>query len=223
MSDLERVKINGDRHYKIGDDAYPSVTVITGLHPPKRDGIQGFKQKYPDTWKQRRDRAGLLGTLAHHRILNPLAVRNLPVPEVDFSLVDDELETDIETCEALWDDLAFDVGPSPYVEERLVSHKHEYAGTADLITTGPENEAATVVDLKTTGAIHDSYRMQVAAYRVACCEMPSMPNPDHGAIIRLDPDPETNPELTPQVEFLRPSDLNGWFKTFLELREKYQP
>ena len=220
MTEPTRISIDGDRHYRIDGNDLPSVTTILGEYEPKQQALEGWKQN-TDNWRQVRDRAALVGTVAHHRILNPYAIRSLPLPDVDMSLVDESVEADVETCEVLWDSLDFDVGDSPYIEEPVYSHEHGYAGTADMITTGPNNGAGTIVDLKTSSAIQDSHRMQVSAYRVACREMPSLPDPDHGAIIRLDPDPETNPEMTPEVELLRPGELDDLFDTFTDLLAKY--
>lgn len=216
MSDTgpDRVKVDGERHYAVGDSPYPSVTTVTNYYPPKKEALQSWKAR-TDNFEEVRDRAGVLGTLAHHRILNPYAIRSLPPPEIDLSYVDDELKTDIETCELLWEKCDFPVEDSPLIEKKAWSHEHEYAGTFDMFTDG------TVVDLKTSAAVQDSYRMQVAAYFYAMREMPDMPDPDDAAIIVLCPDPDRNPNLVPKVTRLKEPELAEWFDTFTECIERY--
>jgi len=215
---LDRNEINGKRHYEVQGDNFISVTAVTDEDPDKQEAINHWKKRTnnPGLVKKRK---GIIGTLAHHRILNPLSLQPLELPEVDMGMVDDDIETDVETCIALWEDCDFEIGPNPHVERRIASFKHEYAGTFDLMTTQQtgSGERTVLVDLKTSKAAFHSHKMQLAAYYHAIREWPELPNPDCGAIIVLHPDPSNNPELTPHVEWLREPKLEEVFDDFLKL------
>lgn len=219
----DRVKKGGSRWYDFGGDrAYPSVTTVTGTHPAKKKAIEGFEDAVgKDKAEYIKNYTALRGTLVHHRILNPIAQRPLPLPEVDLELIEDSTMEEIQICEAMWDDLDYDVGERPYVEERTWSHEHGYAGTADLLTEG-----GTVTDLKTSKpkpkgwAPSESQKMQVSAYFHAIREMDHLPDPKDAAIIVLHPDPEYNPHLSAKVERLSPLEIDEWFDGFLDLLHK---
>lgn len=213
-TDLERVQRDEGRHYKLPNgDEYVSVTTVTSRHPQKQSAIERWEDRVgQETAKKIKNEAALLGTLVHHRILREYSLQRLPKPSIDLSNAYDGLETDIEVCESMWwDGLDFPVEDSPYVERKVLSHAFGYAGTFDMLTDG------TVVDLKTSGAVRDSHRLQIAAYYNAIEELSDLPDPEDAAIIRLDPDPETNPTLEPHIEWLDEEQINYHFGTFKEL------
>lgn len=212
MSQPERTKIDGDRYYKVGSNTYPSVTTVSDTYPPKQEALSAAN--VPD---HEVERAGLLGTLAHHRILDDYAVRKLPPPEIDLSLVDDDLKSDIQVCELLWEDCDFDMGDSPYIEKRIVSHEHGYAGTLDALV----NET-TVMDLKTSKSCYPSHKLQISAYAKAVEENDKLPDPTDAAIVVLHPKPENNPHMTPKVHRLDQDDIDEWFDEFLGLLSNFK-
>lgn len=61
-----------------------------------------------------------------------------------------------------------EVRPSK-LELRVYSRKHMYAGTADFL--GYVADVLTIADWKTSKAVYDEYRLQIAAYREAYLEM----------------------------------------------------
>lgn len=219
MSEPERVPgPDGNRWYRTEEGDYPSVTTVTGTLPEKKQRINGWEDKERKNGNDPnliRDRAALRGTLVHHRALNPLAMRPLPLPEVDMTMLDGELKAEIEMCLAMWDDLDLDVGDSPYVEERVVSHEHGYAGTLDLLTGG------TVIDLKTSIAIFPSHKMQASAYFLAAREVDRLPDPEDAAIIQLNPKPDSNPTMTPEIVRMDESTVEHWFGKFKSLLAKF--
>jgi hypothetical protein len=146
--------------------------------------------------------------------LQEYAVRKLPKPPVDVSNAYGGIIEDIETCEIMWDDLDFPVETTPYVEERIISREHKYAGTFDLMSDG------TVVDLKSSSKIYHAHRLQISAYHNAVAEDPDLPDPEGAAIIRLDPDPETNPTLEAHVERLGEAAIENNFDVFCDLLER---
>lgn len=213
---IPRSKTDGERHYPAEWDGYESVTTITGWHPEKKKAISEWRRHVGAEEAERiKNDAAVLGTLVHHRILREYAVRRLPKPEIDMAHAYDGIKTDIDTCLALWDDLSFEIERSPLIEERIVNHEHGYKGTFDMLTDG------TVVDLKTSSAIRDSHKWQIAAYWHAVNDLPSFGEATDAAIIRLDPDPDTNPHLKPHVERLNERELQANFDTFSGLIEKY--
>lgn len=215
MSEHERVKIDGERHYKINGNPYPSVTTVTGWHPKKKEAINNWEENVGEEFAhQYKNEKAVLGTVVHHRALNPLTPKRLPKPEIDFQYVYDGIVEDAEVALALWDKLDLDLNPT-YVEERVAHHGHEYAGTFDLLSDG------TVMDLKTSPAIRDSHRWQIAAYYYALHHLDGYDDPENAAIIRLDPDPESNPSLEPHVEWLDRDDLSDAFAVFTETLERY--
>lgn len=213
MTTTEPINIDGVRHYEFGDNAYPSVTEITDLLPSKKEALESWKKR-TDNWRRKRDRAGIVGSLAHYRILNQYAIRELDPPDVDLSLVDEDVMVDVETAVALWNRLDLDVGDDAYVEQTTVSHEHEYAGTFDLYTGG------TIYDLKTSKAAFESYKLQVAAYVKAARAMPDLPDPDRAAIVVIHYGLEANPNMAAKVTTLREDEIEHHFERFVELRGK---
>lgn len=216
MSELERVKIDGERHYKIDGDAYPSVTTVTGWSPKKQQALAEWEKRVgEENAAEIRDQSALLGTVVHHRILNDYSITPLPKPEIDLSDAYPGVMADVETCLSMWDKLDFEVERTPYIEERIVSHEHEYAGTFDMMTDG------TVVDLKTSAAIRGSHKWQIAAYFYAIREIDSFEDPEDAAIIKLCPDPGRNPSLEAEVHRLDEDELADHFATFKRLLNEY--
>jgi hypothetical protein len=216
MSDLPRVKIDGERHYEVNGKPYPSVTTVTSRHPEKKKGLNDWEKRVgPEEAERIRNQSALLGTVVHHRILNEYSITPLPKPETDLSHAYDGIMTDVETCLSMWDRLDFEVESMPFIEERIVSHEHEYAGTYDMMTDG------TVVDLKTSPAFRGSHKWQIAAYFYAIRELSEYPDPSNAAIIKLHPDPERNPSLEAEVLWLSEDDLSEHFSTFKMLLNEY--
>lgn len=215
MTEPNRVSKGGERYYSVGGEEYPSVTTILNAYQPKKKKIDNWRARLKAEGKDPnavRDRAALRGTIAHHRILNQYAVRELPPPKVDINEIDEDLMTDVETCVALWNDLDFEVGPSPHVEESVWSHEHGYAGTLDLLTGGD------VVDLKTSKAAFNSHKMQAAAYFHAAEELPRLPDPTGAAIIVLHPDEDN---LTGKVVRMDRDEIAHWFGVFLDVLDTF--
>lgn len=222
MPEPVRLQKGSERFYKIGGREYPSVTTILNAYGPKKKAIEAAN--VPDEYV---DYAALRGTLAHHRILDPYAIRSLPLPQVDFDVVrrwgktPADLHAELEVCDVMWDNLDFDMGTSPYIEQKIVSHEHGYAGTLDVLTHGGVDERL-VADLKTSKGAFDSHKLQAAAYFHAAIEIAELPDPDGAAIIVLHPDPDGNPTLTPKVERMDRDVVDHWFDIFLGVLSDYR-
>jgi len=203
---------DGSRYYHVRGETLPSVTTILNAYKPKQDAIRKWRQRVDDP-DHLRDRAALVGTLAHHRILNRYAIRDLDPPPVDLDLVDDELEVDVETACVLWDELGLDIAPDPYVEQAVWSEKG-YAGTFDLLSD------STVYDLKTSRRAWDSSKLQLAAYYHACREQPKVPDPEQAAVVVLNYRSDSN--LQGHIERLGPNELDEWYGEFLSVLAQYR-
>ena len=208
---------DGDRFYEWDDGSeYPSVTTILNADPEKKAKIKSWRESHPNP-DHYRDRQGQLGRLVHRRVLNQYSIRELPPEKIDFDLVDDEFQTDVETAVSMWDTANIDVGDDPRVEVAVKSDEHEYAGRFDLLTT-----SGVLCDLKISPKVRDAYRMQAAAYWRAVAEMGEYEEPNEAAIIRLNPDPSRNQNMTAKVERISKPQANNWFQRFLEIQEIYR-
>ena len=219
MATLEDVSEDesGDRFYEWDDGAeYPSVTTILKADPEKREKMKNWKQSHPNPIEYR-DRQGQLGRLVHRRVLNQYSIRELPPEKLDYSLIDEDFEADVETAVAMWDTAPIDVGDDPRVEVAVRSDEHRYSGRFDLLTTD-----GVLCDLKISKTVHDSYRMQIAAYWRALSEMDGYTEPNEAAIIRLNPDPATNQNMTPKVERIGKQQAERLFNKFLQIQEIYR-
>ena len=208
---------DGDRYYEWDDGReYPSVTTILGADPEKKQSIKNWRESHPNP-DHYRDRQGQLGRFVHRRVLNQYSVRELPPEPLDPSLLDDDFEADVETAVAMWDTAGIDPGRNPNVEVAVRSDEHEYAGRFDLLTTD-----GVLCDLKISKSVRDSYRMQAAAYWTALEEMDGYKPPTEAAIIRLNPDPKYNENLTAKVERISPEQKDYWFKRFKKIQAIYR-
>ena len=208
MTQQGRRDESGRYHLANAEKPLPSVTTLLDDQLEK-PGLEAWKAKHDD-WKRRRDRAGLVGTLAHRRILNPLAIRELPVEEMPAEFRTDDVVTDVETAEALWQDVRDEIPISeqPHVEETLWKSDPGYAGTADLITDG------IVVDLKTSSSIHLSHKLQCSAYASAARARGI--DVDRAAIVRLD-----YREPVAEVTWLNADELETLYDSFCEHTENF--
>jgi len=69
------------------------------------------------------------------------------------------------------------------IEERIVSKRHRYAGTIDILAE--VNGVVGVLDIKTSPSVYRDYGMQTAAYVQALSEDPNIP-PLTSWVLRLD-------------------------------------
>jgi len=209
---------SGDRFYVWADgETYPSVTTITSRDPEAQRQIANWRQRQDDP-ESALKRAQIRGILAHHRILNPIAIRELDPPDFDVGFVDGELRTDVEVCEALWDqlDLAYE---DPYVEKAVRSPRG-YAGRADLLAEVDGERC--VIDLKTSKAIQSGHKMQISAYYMAIRDhIDDLPSPEKAMIVGLNPRKGSD-NLSPHTETFDESQLQGFYDNFLALLNRFE-
>ena len=206
---------SGDRYYHWDDgERYPSVTTVLDELPSKKEALEKWKKR-TDNWREKRDRAALIGSAVHHRILNDIAIRPLEPPDIDLNLIDEDLVADIETAIALWNQLDIDPGDNPYVEEAIRSDEHRYAGRFDLLT-----ERGDLIDIKTSKQSFLSHKIQISCYAKAAREMSELPNPDRAKIVVIHYGLDANPNMAAKVTTLRDPEIEEHFDTFLELLPK---
>ena len=118
-----------------------------------------------------------------------------------------------------WEEWKASIDFKPLLCEQAVwSHKHEYAGTMDLLAE--INGRVTLIDWKTGKSVYREAFLQNAAYRVAMIEMGLLPNQVEcdGLIVRL-PKLETDPtfEAVKVTE-----DMGALFEVFMHTKRLWE-
>jgi len=147
-------------YHLAGSTIVPSVTTVLGIldkpglpHWAWELGRQGLD------YREVRDAAGRVGTLAHHLIACYLKGEKADVSEFSPGEVDKA-----ERCLAKYLAWEKENPLSPVmVEKPLVSEEFKFGGTPDLLAE--IDGEFVLIDFKTGGGIYDSYFYQVAAYR----------------------------------------------------------
>lgn len=155
---LSKVKIHTVYKLKSGNRV-PSVTTILGIlnKPALTDwawqmGTQGLD------YKEVRDNAGDIGTLAHYLILCDLKGETPDTSE--YSPQDLEKA---ETCLIkYWDWLKGHKIEPFMLETPLISEEYQFGGTIDFF--GKVDGQSTLLDFKTGKAIYDDFFYQLSAY-----------------------------------------------------------
>jgi len=154
---------------------YPSITYITS-HYPKGKFFQEWLKKVGDESELIKKLAGERGSKIH------LAVESLVKGEevkIDSKFPDrngHEVELEPDEYDAVfsfskwWGELIKNSKVEVLASEVvLISEKHEYAGTVDLILK--IDGVLWIIDLKTGQNIYEDYKLQLSAYKEAYKEM----------------------------------------------------
>jgi len=167
--------------YRLADGSrVPSVTTFLGIlnkpalmHWAWKMGCEGLD------YRKVRDEAGEIGTLAHYLIMCKL-LKQKP----DVSEYSEDVQVRAGVCLKKFQDWvkAHTIKPI-LVEKYLVSEQYRFGGTPDLYAY--IDDLATLVDVKTSGAIYDDYYAQVAAYEVLIIEQPQLPPVEDVRILRF--------------------------------------
>ena len=158
--------------YTIDEIWYPRVTAIVGIKA--KPALYMFYASLPDfkTGEAIKAKSAEEGTLIHETIEAILQKDPVVIPEsikpAIGAFMDFYSKNDIVVHK---------------IEERVVSKKHHYAGTMDVLAE--INGKLGVLDVKTSIAIYRDYSMQTSAYIEALREDPNMP-PLTRWIFRLD-------------------------------------
>jgi hypothetical protein len=158
--------------YEIEGIWYPRVTSIVSIK--SKPALIHFYASLPDykTGQTITQKSAEEGTLLHETIESILRKEPVIIPEAVKPAVTAFL--DFYNQNEL---IAYKI------EERVVSKKHHYAGTMDVLAE--LNGKLGVLDIKTSMAIYRDYSIQTSAYIEALKEDPSMP-PLTRWILRVD-------------------------------------
>ncbi|MDP3697379.1 MAG: hypothetical protein Q8R55_05165 [Candidatus Taylorbacteria bacterium] len=148
--------------YEIDGIWYPRVTAIVGIKA--KPALYMYYAGLPDfkTGEAIKAKSAEEGTLIHETIEAILRRDPVVIPEsikpVISAFMDFYSKNDVVAHK---------------IEERVVSKKHHYAGTMDVLAE--VNGKLGVLDIKTSIAIYRDYSMQTSAYIEALRENPNMP------------------------------------------------
>ncbi len=149
--------------YTVDGIWYPRVTAIVGIKA--KPALYQFYAGLPDfkTGEDIKAKSAEEGTLVHNTIESILKKESQPIPE------------SIKPAMSAFMDFYNQNEIVPHkIEERVISKKHHYAGTMDILAE--INGVLGVLDVKTSVAIYRDYSIQTSAYIEALKEDPNMPS-----------------------------------------------
>jgi len=162
---MEKIKLEKTKtHQKyLLADGREIVGVTTALSVMNKPALLTWAWKLGTQnidYRKVRDMAADAGTLAH--FLCECHLKNQEPDASDFSPNDlAKAENAYIKFVSWWDSNGFELVAS---EAQLVSVKHEYGGTLDIVVKDKEG-ILHLIDLKTSKAVYDEYYFQCAAYR----------------------------------------------------------
>jgi hypothetical protein len=161
-----------DCGYEIDGIWYPRVTSIVGIKA--KPALYQFYAALPDfaTGEAIKAKSAEEGTLIHETIEAILRKDAVAIP--------DSIKPAMSAFMKFYSQNEI---VAHKIEERVVSSKHHYAGTMDVLAE--INGKLGVLDIKTSVAIYRDYSMQTSAYIEALRENPNMP-PLTRWILRID-------------------------------------
>jgi len=214
---------NGIRYYVFDERKYPSVTSILSILPKPELILWREMVGKEEAEKIAQERA-VIGRCVHHRILQRYSIRQLEPPAIYLPWKNDLLEwiNEIgyrnELAELMWQEAINGIDFEPlYVEHALVSRRHKFAGTFDLLAE--IHGKNVLIDLKTSKELWDSYKLQLGAYYLMCKEHGL--KVDMGMLIGLHPFIEENPDLKPKSVWMNRRELEKCSEKFLGLVERF--
>ncbi len=139
--------------YEIDGVWYPRVTKIISIKAkPALYRYYAEAASYKDA-QASTEKSAAEGTLIHET-MEKLLIGEKPV-------IDPSIQPAVEAFLAFWDKNNIQVDPE-YVEKRVVSYDHHYAGTMDALAL--IGGKFGVLDIKTSQAIYRDYSLQTSAY-----------------------------------------------------------
>lgn len=147
-------------YYEIEGERYPRVTAVCAI--VANMGLAYWRGRVGNAEADRISReATTLGTKAHKAI--ELYARSL----ADWR---DAQEDILPIVRAYADWHAEHVREVIACEKLTVSRLHKFAGTVDLIALLDDDEQPTVIDIKTSNSVSETWGLQTAAYQLALDE-----------------------------------------------------
>jgi hypothetical protein len=139
--------------YDIEGTWYPRVTRILEIKSkPALYRFYGRMSSFAEAEKMK-NQSATEGTMVHEAVEHIFLKRDEPVPP--------SIAPSIEAFKQFIQKNKIQVDPE-YVEKRLASHEHRYAGTIDAIAL--INGKLGILDIKTSQEIYRDYNLQTAAY-----------------------------------------------------------
>lgn len=162
------------KHYEIDGQAFPRVTSVCAI--VANDFLAYWRGRVGNAEADRVSReATKLGTAAHGSIELYIKRKTCVCAE----------QCDSQPCSGFLASMADNVRPivEAYIEwhtehvravvacEKLVvSRLHKFAGTADIVAVLDDDKLPSVVDIKTSNSVSDTWGLQLAAYQLALDE-----------------------------------------------------
>jgi len=209
--------VNGFRFYVTSFGRLPSVTTILSLVP--KPALERWRDRLGEEADKISAEAAVVGSVCHFRILNKLSIRQLDPPAIFLPWKDslewlEELNYRAEIAEQMWHDLTANIDLTPlYVEHTLISRKHRFAGTLDLLARIYGKNV--LIDLKTSKELWETYKLQLGAYYLLCEE--NNINVDMGMLVKLHPfEP-----ISSGTVWLSRKELENYGKEFLVLVDEF--
>lgn len=199
---LDRVVINGVRHYDTGEATYPSVTTVTSLL--SKDSIKQWRDRVGDEEANRVSaRASLRGTEIHL-----LCENYLKFGIAEPSMFDAEMFNSLKPLLNRIDNIHA-------LESPLYSRKLKVAGTVDCIAEF--DGKLSIIDFKTSGKIKfkediEGYFLQTSAYGYMFWELTELIPTQTVIIMGVDNE-------KPLV-FVEP--ITPWLPKFIDVRNQYE-
>jgi len=148
--------------YDIDGIWYPRVTAIVSIK--SKPALYQYYANMPDfkTAETVKEKSAEEGTLIHDTVEAILKGESPAIPEIIAPAVG-----------AFMNFINNNEINAHKVEERILSKKHRYSGTLDVLAE--VNGVLGVLDIKTSKAIYRDYNIQTSAYVEALIENPMMP------------------------------------------------
>jgi len=139
-------------------------------------------------------------------------IKDEDVFELDDVLAQD-LDYFIQEYENICNNLGINEDTLEHIEEMFVvppNHEHDgYGGQVDLIYRDPASGGIVVADLKTSSAVRDKHKYQLAAYATAVKKKGMYEDVERAEVIRIHPDSE-------ESEVYEVNDFDQYWSEFAE-------
>lgn len=200
--------------YKSVDGEYfPSVTTIIGEMLEEPEGLKRWRQNNAD-WEKQSNRAQIIGTLVHYRILNGLAPQSLELPDIPYDDIPKDALHRVDLGEIMWDELGLEIGHPRRIEKFAMNREFKFAGKPDLVA--PVNGIYTLVDLKTSREVRETHRLQMGGYHELLER-----TPEQAMLVSLHPNERGNAHLRAHTVTICRKDLDEYADKFVELAKEF--
>ena len=163
---IVRKEIDGSHYYFVNDEFVPGVTTILHQTLPMPDALRSWIGDVGNEKAQQKlERAGERGTNIHNACEALLRGEEVNLEKEFPNKID-------KKCVASFVNWAHETNPvimDPSHIEAVVASKYGFAGTLDIFCY--INDEPWIIDIKTSGGIYESHKLQIIAYQQAWYEM----------------------------------------------------